>query len=430
MVGGTYQVKIGTQTFQHVATAASLTAIAQGLTLEIDNDPTLGATRSGNVITLTGGTSRNAAVSVETVTPSRTIALGGVTVEAYKAYAVRIGTLSPFTVVAAAGETSATLADKLRALIDANATYTATVSGSTISITGGDAKTVNIEVFIAPRVEVNLSGRVSAPYAALGTGTISSANADVNRTVDLSGFNPLVGASYTVTIGAQPFSFTATTATLASVVEGLRGVIDVDSTLAATASGNVLTVTGGASRTAAIQLSTATPARTVSLTGLTVTEGKTYAVRVGSATPFSVNALSGETAETLAEKLRVLIDANADYVAVRTGAVISITSGDSGTVDIDFFESPQIISVTSAGDISLTSTAGLVRENFADDGVDLVADRLTIRAATGITGLEVAVNLLDVETTTGNIQLAESDGAIERTAGMQVLRAVTAVPDT
>ena len=70
-------------------------------------------------------------------------------------------------------------------------------------------------------------------------------------------------------------------------------------------------------------------------------------------------------------------------------------------------------SIKSEGDVSLTSTNGRVYEVFVDDVVDVVADRLTVRAATGVTGLETALNVLDVRTTAGDIEISERDSYLE-----------------
>ena len=60
--------------------------------------------------------------------------------------------------------------------------------------------------------------------------------------------------------------------------------------------------------------------------------------------------------------------------------------------------------ISSQGEITLTSTGGSISESFPDDGVDLVADRLTLRASTGITGLEIAANSLDATTSGGDMR--------------------------
>ncbi|QJW84646.1 hypothetical protein HK414_15995 [Ramlibacter terrae] len=83
--------------------------------------------------------------------------------------------------------------------------------------------------------------------------------------------------------------------------------------------------------------------------------------------------------------------------------------------------------VSSSGDITLDSTEGRIVESFLDDGVDLVADVLTLRAKSGITGLEIAVNSLDAATDGGDIVLSERDGLKEKSLGLDVLAAQTSL---
>jgi len=75
---------------------------------------------------------------------------------------------------------------------------------------------------------------------------------------------------------------------------------------------------------------------------------------------------------------------------------------------------------SSKGDVILTA-GGSVTEAGDDAAVDLVADQVTITAATGITGIELAANeLLSVTTATGDIELYEQDGAGEKQQGLVV----------
>jgi len=81
--------------------------------------------------------------------------------------------------------------------------------------------------------------------------------------------------------------------------------------------------------------------------------------------------------------------------------------------------------ITSLGDVTLTA-GGRIYE-ASDEGVDLVADDLTLAAQTGITGFEIAVNeLVSVSTAAGSIDLAESDGFGETTEGLTVTEASAA----
>ncbi len=82
-------------------------------------------------------------------------------------------------------------------------------------------------------------------------------------------------------------------------------------------------------------------------------------------------------------------------------------------------------SVSSSGDIQLTSSAGRITESYPDAAVDLVADRLVLSAATGIDGLEIAANALDALTAAGDIVLTERDGYHEKSLGLDIVRAQT-----
>ena len=78
--------------------------------------------------------------------------------------------------------------------------------------------------------------------------------------------------------------------------------------------------------------------------------------------------------------------------------------------------------VTSHGDVFLTSTHGAITETFTDTAVDIVADRLELVAATGISGLETALNVLaKAHTAAGDITLFEEDGQGEKTMGLKVV---------
>ncbi|MBV5303829.1 MAG: hypothetical protein JZU70_06480, partial [Chlorobium sp.] len=81
--------------------------------------------------------------------------------------------------------------------------------------------------------------------------------------------------------------------------------------------------------------------------------------------------------------------------------------------------------VSSAGDISLTSTTGKITETYSDEDVDIVANTLTLGAFTGITALEVAINVLDAVTTSKNIELTDMDGVDEKTPGLDIKNATT-----
>jgi len=80
---------------------------------------------------------------------------------------------------------------------------------------------------------------------------------------------------------------------------------------------------------------------------------------------------------------------------------------------------------TAAIDVTLTSTQGVIGELGTDTLADVMANRLTLRAAGGIVDLEVAVNSLDAVTTTGDLILSDLDTAQETTLGLNVIQAKT-----
>jgi hypothetical protein len=125
----------------------------------------------------------------------------------------------------------------------------------------------------------------------------------------------------------------------------------------------------------------------------------------------------------------ITVTAAADVMVRYVSAGVYATgAGDAPVIVNSNGQVQAYTSLSSLGDVSLTSTTGRVYEVFVDDAVDVVADTLTVRAATGITGLETALNTLDAKTTTGDIELSERDGYLEKTAGLDVLFAEITTP--
>ena len=128
-------------------------------------------------------------------------------------------------------------------------------------------------------------------------------------------------------------------------------------------------------------------------------------------------------------------DAN-DIVVTAAGniGVRHIVAGIYASSDSDFGTATgsggaAITSVSSLGDIFLTSTSGLIQETFPDAAVDVVADTLSLSASSGILGLEIAVNTITTATTTtGDIWLRDFDGFKEKSNGLTV-GTVTTVKD-
>ncbi|MEN9762058.1 MAG: hypothetical protein RI906_1884, partial [Pseudomonadota bacterium] len=139
----------------------------------------------------------------------------------------------------------------------------------------------------APKIAVN--GQVEVTRAVSSgavTATVSVADALVDRTIDLAALQVHYGATYTVTVGSSSFSYTAAGDTREQIVEGLRAAIDADATLGATRAGQILTLTGGNSRTDAISVSYAMMGRILMNAG----ESLTVAGTVSSAGRIDLNS--------------------------------------------------------------------------------------------------------------------------------------------
>ncbi|MFN9041318.1 MAG: hypothetical protein ACK5YO_33825, partial [Planctomyces sp.] len=76
--------------------------------------------------------------------------------------------------------------------------------------------------------------------------------------------------------------------------------------------------------------------------------------------------------------------------------------------------------IYSLGDVYLTA-GGAVLQDPADDAIDLIADDLVIHADTGVGLLQTSVQTLEVTTTLGSIDIADTDSAGETTPGLRRL---------
>jgi hypothetical protein len=134
---------------------------------------------------------------------------------------------------------------------------------------------------------------------------------------------------------------------------------------------------------------------------------------------------------------KVILSSNDDAndIAVTAAGNIGvryIVAGVYATSDDDFGTARDasgnpIASVSSLGDISLTSTGGRIAETAPAAGVGLVAATLKLSAQTGILGLEIAVNRIESAVTTGgNIELRDFDGWKESKLGLSVGTVTTA----
>jgi hypothetical protein len=112
------------------------------------------------------------------------------------------------------------------------------------------------------------------------------------------------------------------------------------------------------------------------------------------------------------------------YLASAADAPKKDLNNDGDYLDTVAGVNETLSSASSAGNITLRA-GGSITEGGADTDVDLIANRLTLTAGTGITGLELAINELYAGSTAGDIIVSDTDGALESSAGMDVLRAAT-----
>lgn len=87
---------------------------------------------------------------------------------------------------------------------------------------------------------VQVAGSAGVVINAVG-GTVNA-----SRTVNLTGVTPLSGATYTIRIDGQDFSFTATTTVLNDIATGLAALINADSEYTASAATGTVTISAGA----------------------------------------------------------------------------------------------------------------------------------------------------------------------------------------
>ncbi|MFM8474208.1 MAG: hypothetical protein ACKOEO_00230, partial [Planctomycetaceae bacterium] len=90
----------------------------------------------------------------------------------------------------------------------------------------------------------------------------------------------------------------------------------------------------------------------------------------------------------------------------------------ASTADIPAGDASAAPGIHSLGDVTLTAT-GRIAQNTTDSAIDIIADRLTLDAVTGITALQIAVNHLEASTTSGSVVLTDLDSASETVPGLQ-----------
>ncbi len=355
--GRSYAITIGSTPFSVTATGTTADSLAEQLRNEIDANTELVATLSGSTISVTRqdasrvGTASTPMAGVvftqagDSSTPL-SVALAGVTVVVGQRYAITIGS-TPFSVTAT-GTTADSLAVQLRDEIDANTDLVATLSGSTISVTRLDATQV---------------GTASTPMA--GTALTQSVETVTPLTINAAGWTPVQGASYSITIGSTPFVVQAASGeTGATLAENLRKAVDDSSSYTATRSGTTLSVStqAGARVTETATTAQTPPARTLSLSGMSVVSGARYTVSVGAV---SVNLVaSSSMLDTFVADLSTALNAASGLDASYNGTTITLVDADTAS-DVD-----PLTAVISGTVQSLQSVAeaGLARVTASTEG--------------------------------------------------------------
>ncbi|MGB7325621.1 MAG: hypothetical protein WBD31_12175 [Rubripirellula sp.] len=129
------------------------------------------------------------------------------------------------------------------------------------------------------------------------------------------------------------------------------------------------------------------------------------------------------------ERLDIIHDSDDNDINITAGGDVAIDYLSAGT----YYDNPADVptpqpgieaGLTSMGDINIIA-GGKVTELGDDAAVDIIADSLSIIAGGQITDLEIAVNRLAADTTTGDIRLHERDGAGEFNEGILVTSLTT-----
>ncbi|MFN9223897.1 MAG: beta strand repeat-containing protein, partial [Planctomyces sp.] len=118
-------------------------------------------------------------------------------------------------------------------------------------------------------------------------------------------------------------------------------------------------------------------------------------------------------------------DAEQNDLTVIAGGTIRVGRISLGQFYADAADIPELANgaapgIYSLGDVYLTA-GGAVLQDPADDAIDLIADDLVIHAETGVGLLQTSVQTLEVTTTLGSIDIADTDSAGETTPGLRRL---------
>ncbi|MEN9775267.1 MAG: hypothetical protein RL322_2337, partial [Pseudomonadota bacterium] len=246
----------------------------------------------------------------------------------------------------------------------------------------------------------------------LAVSVAHGSDVDADRTVNLGSLAISEGAVFRISIAASSI-----TANDAVEVRHVAAAADTHTTIAAalakqlsaagygitatSAAGIITLATGAGTRAIVAQRlvtggdvlinavgSASTDDRTISFANIPVVVGAQYRLTIGPSTQnagdsavIRTTAVSGDTIDTIVARLAATIDDNASFSATSTGAVITIDDG-AGLRVITAFDA-----VTSAGSITLTSTAGAIERAVGSADRNLIANNLTLTAQTGIRGL-------------------------------------------
>jgi hypothetical protein len=93
------------------------------------------------------------------------------------------------------------------------------------------------------------------------------------------------------------------------------------------------------------------------------------------------------------ESVEILSNASGNDVVVSATKDLTVQRVVAGSINLTARDgSADVTQVGSSGHLELTSRTGAIREGNDDAGADIVASRLKLRAATGITNLETQIS--------------------------------------
>jgi len=206
-----------------------------------------------------------------------------------------------------------------------------------------------------------IQGAAAVQISAAGTVATSS------RTLDFTGVEAVSGQAYAVTIGGTTFTYTAQAGdSLSDIVAALAGLVDANASYEARANDALLRIIDGAGLAAisvnsflnGVEINAAgatdAAARTLNFAGIEAVEGGEYRIQIGNDF-IRYEASATDTLNDIVTALAALVDAYDDYTASSSAGVLTISSG-AGTKAITAFDL-----LGSAGEITLTSTGGLIR---------------------------------------------------------------------